>query len=194
MQAKQSNSYITDQRPQNLKPLKFILWVIIVSVIMMFAGLTSGYIVRKAEGNWVSFQMPILFWITTFIILLSSATMHWAYLSAKKSDYKTQKIALWITLVLGILFLVGQYLAWVQLTQIGIYLTGNPSGSFLYIISGLHGLHILAGVLLIASSLIVAYKNIGQVKNLFKIEICAIFWHFVDILWIYLFVFLLLNQ
>ncbi len=194
MQISQSKNIGRENQPLNLKPLKFILWVIIVSVIMMFAGLTSGYIVRKAEGNWVQFDLPILFWITTLIIILSSATMHWAYLSAKKSDYKSQRIALWITLILGTLFLIGQYLAWVQLTDIGIYLTGNPSGSFLYIISGLHGLHILAGLGLIATSLIVAYKNIGQVKNLFRVEICAIFWHFVDILWIYLFVFLLLNQ
>lgn len=178
----------------NYKPVKFILWLIIVSVVMMFAGLTSGYIVRQAEGNWTEFQLPEIFWFSTLAILSSSFTMHWAYRSAKNAALETQKRALWATLILGTSFLLCQWMAWVNLVDQQIYLAGNPSGSFLYVISGLHALHIIAGLLLVLSSLIGAYRGIEAEKNVFRMEIAAIFWHFIDILWIYLFVFLLLNH
>lgn len=178
----------------NSRAIKFVVWLIIVSVIMMFAGLTSGYIVRRAAGNWTEFQLPSMFWISTLTILSSSLTIHWAYLCSKKEDRKTQQLTLWVSLVLGVSFLACQWFAWVALVQQGIYLTGNPSGSFLYIISGLHGLHIVAGLFLIIAALIGSYGKLVTERNIFRMEIVSIFWHFVDILWIYLFVFLLLNH
>ena len=187
-------SAIAGQGVTNFKAIKFVLWLIIVSVVMMFAGLTSGYIVRQAEGNWTEFHLPDIFWFSTIAIVTSSLTMHWALLSAKKADAVNQKRALWLSLVLGIVFLVCQWMAWVNLVSQKIYLAGNPSGSFLYIISGLHGLHIVAGLLLVVSSLIGVYRKIAPERNVFKMEIASIFWHFIDILWIYLFVFLLLNH
>ncbi len=183
-----------EQSKLNTRPLKFVMWVFIVSIIMMFAGLTSGYIVRKAEGNWLQFTLPNIFLYTTIIIMASSVSLHWAYLSARKLNFAAQKLGLWITLVLGILFLLGQWLAWEKLIEMEIFLVGNPSGSFLYVISGLHGLHILAGLCFIINCLVGAYKNTPQVKNIFQMELTSIFWHFVDILWIYLYVFLLLNH
>ncbi len=184
----------TSNATTNYKPVKFVLWLIIVSVVMMFAGLTSGYIVRQAEGNWTDFQLPEIFWVSTVLILSSSFTMHWAYLATKKSAQQQQKLALWITFGLGVGFLVCQWYAWLNLVNQQIYLAGNPSGSFLYIISGLHGVHIVAGLVLILSSLIGSYTKISVEKNVFRVEITATFWHFIDILWIYLFVFLLLNH
>lgn len=178
----------------NSGPVKFVMWVFIVSIVMMFAGLTSGYIVRKAEGNWVQFNLPSMFWYTTAAILLSSLALYWASRAAKRQNSGTQKAGLWIALILGIFFVIGQYIAWKQLVAQGIYLTGNPSGSFLYIISGLHALHIIAGLFFLLAGLIGAYKGISQPKNMLRMELASIFWHFVDILWIYLFVFLLLNQ
>lgn len=178
----------------NVKAVKFVLWLFILSSVMLFAGLTSAYIVRKAEGNWVAFDLPSMFYFTTAIIFISSITLHLAYLAAKKFNPDKQKIFLWGTLFLGIAFLFGQYRAWNQLIGQGIFLTGNPSGSFLYIISGMHGLHIVAGLCMLIASLAGAYSGINQVRNIFRMELTSIFWHFIDILWIYLFVFLLLNQ
>jgi cytochrome c oxidase subunit III len=178
----------------NVKPVKFVLWLFIVSSVMMFAGLTSAYIVRKAEGNWTLFELPVMFYFTTGTIILSSITLHLSYLAAKRFNIPRQKQFLWITLFLGIAFLVGQFNAWQALVAQGIFLTGNPSGSFLYIISGLHGLHIVAGICMLMASLGGAYLGINQVRNIFRMELTSIFWHFIDILWIYLFVFLLLNQ
>jgi cytochrome c oxidase subunit III len=176
------------------KASKFVLWLVIVSVIMMFAGLTSGYIVRRAEGNWTLFEMPNMFWYTTVIILLSSVTIQLAYTTFKKGQTRTTGMLLFATLILGTAFLMGQWQAWKDLVAGGIYLSGNPSGSFLYIISGLHAAHIIAGLILIIYSYTGLYKNISEAKKNHRIELTLIFWHFVDILWIYLFVFLLLNR
>jgi cytochrome c oxidase subunit 3 len=182
------------KKPLSMNPKKFALWLFIVSVIMIFAALTSAYIVRQAEGNWLLFELPQLFWITTLIILASSATMHWAYLAAKKDSLETVKLATSITTILGVAFLVGQFMAWNALVDINVFFVGNPSGSFVYVLSGLHGLHILGGVVFLLILLAATFKNKVHSKNLTLIEMCATYWHFLDVLWLYLFVFLLLNR
>src|SRR5688572_4450010 len=182
------------KRPLSMHPKKFALWLFIVTVIMIFAALTSAYIVRQADGNWLIFDLPNLFLVTTAIILVSSGTMHWAYLSVKKNNLESAKIAMAVTTVLGISFLVGQYMAWGQLVENSIYLVGNPSGSFVYVISGLHGLHIVGGLVFLIIVLFSIFRSKIHSKNLLRIEMCATYWHFLDGLWLYLFVFLLLNR
>ncbi len=187
-------SYQQEKDKLNIRPVKFVLWLFIVSSIMLFAAWTSAYIVRKGEGNWTLFLLPKAFIYNSVVILASSLTMHWAYLSAKRLAFNKQKIGLWLTFLLGLVFLAGQFYSWQVLVKEGVFFTGNPSGSFLYVISGFHGLHIIAGLLMILNSLLGVYRNIPQVRNIFRLEMTAIFWHFLDILWIYLYVFLLLNQ
>lgn len=188
------NTMTVGQDKFNPRPVKFVMWLFILSSIMMFAGLTSAYIVRQAEGNWKIFDLPSTFYITTVLILLSSATMHYSVLQAKKNNIAKQKLGLWLSFLLGAGFLAGQYMGWQQLIANKVYFVGNPSESFVYVISGLHGAHIVAGLLLMVSALVGAYRNIGQTKNVFRMELTSIFWHFIDILWIYLFVFLLINR
>lgn len=180
--------------PLSMHPKKFALWLFIVTVIMIFAALTSAYIVRQADGNWVIFELPRLFLVTTAIILLSSVTMHWAYLSVKKDNLEAAKLAIALTTILGISFLAGQYMAWGELVKNSIHLVGNPSGSFVYIISGLHGLHIVGGVVFLIVVLVSVFQVKIHSKNLLRIEMCATYWHFLGGLWLYLFVFLLLNR
>ncbi len=182
------------KKPMAMNPKKFALWLFIMSVVMIFASLTSAYIVRQAEGNWFFFDLPQLFWINTAIILVSSITMHWAYLSAKRDSLESVKIATVITAILGISFLVGQYLAWGALVSSKVHLVGNPSGSFVYVISGLHGLHIVGGVVFLLIILNSTFKYKVHSKNLNQIEMCATYWHFLGGLWLYLFIFLLLNR
>jgi len=182
------------KQPLTMHPRKFGMWLFMVTVFMVFAALSSAYIVRRAEGNWAFFELPALFWINTIVILISSATLHWAYLSAKKDNLESVKIATIITAVLGIAFMVGQYLAWSELVKNSIHLVGNPSGSFVYIISGLHGAHVLGGVIYLLILLNSTQNARVHSKSLNQIEMCATYWHFLGGLWLYLFVFLLLNR
>jgi len=182
------------KKPLAMNPKKFALWLGIVSMIMIFAALTSAYIVRQAEGNWIVFELPTLFWINTGVILVSSVTMHWAYLSAKRDNLESVKTATIITTILGVAFLDGQYLAWGSLVENKVHFVGNPSGSFVYVLSGLHGLHIVGGVVFLLILLGSTLKYKVHSKNLNQIEMCATYWHFLGGLWLYLFVFLLLNR
>lgn len=181
----------------SMHPHKFALWLFIVSIIMLFAAFTSAYIVRQAEGNWLYFDLPNLFWANSVILLISSATMHWAVVSAKKDHMNMLKIAVSITTVLGFAFLIGQYYAWGDLVSNKVFFTGdksNPSGSFLYVITGMHGFHIISGLVFLLIALYSAFTFKIHSKNLIRIEMCATYWHFLDILWLYLFGFLLLNH
>ena len=174
-------------------PLKFGLWLGIASIIMLFAALTSAYIVRKAQGNWVEFRMPPIFWLNTVVILASSLTMHWAVISFRKMKENTFRIALSVTLVLGIIFMLCQYLGWLDLGNRGIYLDGNPSGSFVYVISGVHAVHILGGLIIMAVILIRAFTKAFNPNKITGVEMMATYWHFVDVLWIYLLIFFQIN-
>ncbi len=121
--------------------------------------------------------------------------MHLAYLSAKRLQFKKQIAYLLLTMALGIAFFLIQLYAWQELIAQGVYFVSpNASQSFVYIFTGSHLVHIFAGVLILLTALIGRLNNISQVKNIFRLEVASIFWHFIDILWIYLYVFLLLNQ
>ena len=183
-------------RRNKIHPHKFALWVAMASIIMMFAALTSAYLVRQAAGNWLEYRMPGIFYINTAVILLSSITLHGSYLSFKAGKELLYKGLLVISFILGIAFVVMQYYGWMALYDIGIYLTGNPSGAFFYMISGLHAAHVLGGVSALVVALIHAFvlkfKVTRKRKNRFQLVLQ--YWHFVDILWIYLFVFVLLQH
>jgi cytochrome c oxidase subunit III len=181
-------------KPLAMNPKKFALWIFIASVLMIFAALTSAYIVRQSDGNWMIFDLPNSFWITSAIILVSSGTMHWAYWSAKKDNLEATKVAISLTSILGLAFLVGQYMAWGDLVERNVYFVGNPSGSFVYVLSGLHGLHIIGGVIFLLIVLVATFRFKVHSSSLNQIEMCATYWHFLDGLWLYLFVFLLLNR
>ena len=178
----------------SMHPKKFALWLFIVTVVMIFASMTSAYIVRQSEGNWREFDLPESFWINSGIILLSSVTMHWAYYSAKRDNLKQLKIGMAITTVLGIAFLVAQYLSWGDLVAMNVFFTGgNPAESFVYVLSGLHAAHLIGGVVFLIITLVSAFRYQVHAKRMDRIEMCATYWHFLDGLWLYLFVFLLLN-
>jgi cytochrome c oxidase subunit 3 len=182
------------EKPMSMNPKLFAMWLFIVTVIMVFAGLTSAYVVRQGEGNWLQFDLPILLWITSGIILASSGTMHWAYLAAKRDNLRQVKMAMTITTLLGIAFVVGQVSAWGDMVAKDVYLVGNPSGSFVYILTGLHGLHLFGGMVFLLIVLGATYKYKVHSKNMNQITMCATYWHFLDGLWLYLFIFLLLNR
>jgi len=182
------------KKPLAMNPKKFGMWLFLASVMMLFMSMTSAYIVRQAEGNWLYFELPSLFYITSVIIVASSATMQWAYFASKKDNASTAKMMIAITSVLGVAFLVGQFLGWKKLVANSIYLVGNPSGSFLYIITGLHGLHIVSAVVFLLIMLNSVLKGKVHSGNMTKMEMCTTYWHFLGGLWLYLFIFLLLYR
>ena len=182
---------------QNLKARKFLVWLFIISSFMIFAGLTSGYIVYTAGSpdRGLKTLLPDAFKYSTVIIIISSITMYMAHLSGKRLQFNKQKIYLIATILLGLVFMAVQYNAWQVLIGQGVYFVNyNASQSFIYVFTGFHMVHILAGIFMLVNSLTGVMKNIPQVRNLFRLEVTSIFWHFIDILWIYLYVFLLLNQ
>lgn len=174
-----------------IHPKKFALWVAIASIAMMFAAFTSAYIVRKAAGNWLEFDLPSLFWVSAGVILLSSATMHFSYLSFKAGKEGPYKLLLWTTFILGIAFVVLQYEGWNEMLMSGVGLTTNPSGSFVYVLSGIHAVHVLGGIAVLTVALIHAYAlpfKVTPTRKL-RLELTSTYWHFVDLLWLYLLLF-----
>jgi cytochrome c oxidase subunit 3 len=179
---------------RSVNPKVFTMWLFIVSILMLFAAFTSAYLVRKAEGNWVEFKLPNLFWISTGILMLSSISMQFALYAAKKDQFNALRTSISITFVLGLIFLILQYYGWVQLVEMNVYFVGNPSGSFVYVLSGLHGLHLISGLVVLLVALVAAFKLKINAKALTQIKICSTYWHFLDALWIYLFLFLVFNN
>jgi cytochrome c oxidase subunit 3 len=177
---------------------KFSMWIFIFTSFMLFAALTSAFIVYSGgKGHGLNVMMPRAFMYSTMVIIISSMTLFLASRAAKQSQPEKQRLFLWLTFFLGIAFFVIQIYAWYVLTyKMGIYFSFNPnaSQSFIYVFSGMHLLHIIAALLVLLRTIISTYRNTTQAKNLFKMEMTSIFWHFLDIIWIYLYVFLLLNQ
>ncbi len=189
------NKQIIDEREPGVEPKKFVLWLLLVSSIMLFAGFTSAYIVRRGEGEWVVFELPIMFMLNTGVVVLSSVFMQWAYLAAKKDELNQTKIGLGLAIVLGTLFCIMQYWGWSQMVYNSIYFGfANPSGSFVYVITGLHMAHVIIGILYLVIIFIQTFRFKVHKKAIRGIAMCNTYWHFVGILWIYLYVFLLLNR
>lgn len=188
-----------EQRPFNrsrIHPKKFGLMLACASIIMMFAGLTSAYLVRQAAGNWLEFQLPVLFSINTGLMVASSIVLHFAYMGFRKGREKQYKNLLLLALIMGVAFLVLQYQGWKALQAIGVDLATNPSSSFIYVISGIHAAHVLGGVAALLVATMHAFSlpvKVTEARKL-RFELTLIYWHFVDFLWVYLFVFFMIQQ
>jgi cytochrome c oxidase subunit 3 len=178
------------------RPKKFIIWLFVVSSTIMFGGWTSYYIVfAGSKGKGHGLVLPDAFLYSTAVLVCSSIFLFLASKALRNQDIAKQKIFLWLTLLLGVSFGYLQVEAWSSLYQSGAVLVNNNAAiSVIYIVSGIHLLHIFAGLCIILNALFGAYGNISHDRLQFRMEIAAIFWHFIDILWIYLYVFLLLNS
>ena len=182
---------MNDQK-RKIHPHKFTLWVAIGSILMMFAGLTSAYIVKRSQASWLMLEIPVVFWYSTAAILASSVTVQLSLKALKAREMITYRRWLMITAVLGVLFLVLQIVGFKQFGANDIRLVGagsNASYSFLLAISGLHGLHVLGGVIALVVIAIMALRTTTRNYNTIPLEVAATYWHFVDALWIYLFIF-----
>lgn len=181
-------------KQNKIHPHKFTLWVGIGSILMMFAGLTSAYIVKRNQANWTTFELPMAFWYSTGVILLSSLTMMLALRSFKERAMNRYRLLMATTMVLGVIFILLQVLGFQQLWNSGITLTGNVSFSFMYVIVGLHGLHVIGGVLALIAMTLRSFSRSVRNYSAVPVEVMSTYWHFVDLLWLYLLVFLLLIR
>ena len=187
---------IQQEDKQNLGAKKFNMWIFIFTSFLLFMGFMSGFIVYVGgRGHALQVLLPNAFIYSTIVLTLSSLTLIMAKKAAKGLQLAQQRLYLWLTLFLGIAFLALQINAWLVLIKMQVFFSNpNAARSFIYVFSGIHFLHVIAGLLVLLNTVLATYRNIPQVKNIFKMEMASIFWHFLDIIWIYLYVFLLLNQ
>ena len=181
--------YKSYKRKKVAKPL---LWFGMVSIVMLFAGLTSAVIVRKGDGNWMEYAIPTMFLYSTIVIGISSISLIAAHFFAKRNEFAKLKVSIALTLGLGILFIYLQFLGYGQLVENKVYLTGaehNASGAFLYIISGVHLAHLLGGLIALGIVFFNALKEQYNSKNLLGLQVCSIYWHFLGGMWLYLYLF-----
>ncbi len=187
-------STVAMEQRKKIHPHKFTLWVGIGSILMMFAGLTSAYIVKRNLANWVTFELPQLFWYSTAAIVISSITIFLAVKAFKQREMMKYRKLMMVTLVLGVLFIVLQVLGFKELWAKGITLQANVSYSFLYVIVGLHAAHVIGGVIALMVIFLKAFSTRTRNYDSVPVELVSTYWHFVDILWIYLLVFLLMIR
>jgi len=183
-----------EHKSRTARSYKLILLFAMVSMTMMFAGLTSAYVVSQSRADWLKdFQLPSAFYLSTLAILGCSVTFHLAKKAIQKDNQSKTTTLLLATLALGILFVVLQFVGFGQIVENGYYFTGSASSittTFLYIVVIVHLLHLAGGMI---SLLIIIYNHFKQKYNSTQslgIELGAMYWHFLDFLWVYLFLFL----
>ncbi len=182
---------MSNQQKKRMHPHKFTLWVAIGSIVMMFAGLTSAFIVKSNQAGWQTVNVPQVFWASTAAMLLSSATLQMALRSFKQREMSKYRLLMGMTLLLGIAFVVLQWLGFQDLWLQKITFKGAGAGQFLYVIFGLHALHVLGGIIALIIMFIKAFVGKTKLYSSVPVEVMATYWHFVDLLWIYLLVFFL---
>ena len=170
-------------------------WVAISSILMLFVALTSAYIVRSASGNdWQPIAMPKVLWLSTALILISSMTMEISRRSLKQQRHAGYGRWLMITVALGLAFLATQLFAWRQLVRQGVYMASNPYNSFFYLFTAAHGLHLLGGILALAYLSVRTTRKRstveGELRRVGAADAATIHWHFMDGLWVALFLLL----
>ena len=179
---------------KKIHPHKFTLWVGIGSIVMMFAGMTSAYIVKRNQAGWVGYELPLAFWYSTAVIIISSLTLHLAQKSFKSRDMMQYRRWLITSTVLGVLFIITQWVGFSAFWKSGNTLQANVSFSFLYVIVGLHALHVAGGIIALIVMTLKTFSRTRRIYSTVPIELMATYWHFVDILSIYLLVFLVMIR
>ncbi len=178
---------VADRSPE---PAKTGVWVGLAAITMSFAAFTSALVVRESTGNdWHHYNLPSILYFNTLILFLSSATFELSRRSYRNFQLaaaeRTLSVRRWMhaTVALGLLFVAGQYVAWLQLKAQGVYLATNPSSSFFYVLTAAHALHVLGGL---GGLLYVVGKFQRNVLRRSSLDSAGYYWHFLDVLWVYL--------
>lgn len=184
-------------RDDAIEPNKFRIgmWVGMGSILMLFVSLTSAYILRQSKGlsdthDWFPLRMPNVLWLTTAMLLVSSITIEMARRALRRSRYGWFRLLICLTTLLGLGFIAGQLRAWMVLVNQGVYVYSHPHSSFFYILTSLHAIHLFGGIiaLLIVTVAALRLRITRSKRN--AVDVTVLYWHFMDVLWIYLFVLL----
>ena len=189
IEEQQLQKELTVAKKKSAKPM---LWISMISVVMFFAGLTSAYVISMKRDDWVSFDLPKAFFISTILIVASSITLFLSQRFLKQNKRQLSLALLVFTLILGIGFVWQQYAGFLELKSVGLFFTGpesTVSTSFIIGITFLHVLHLLVGIIVLFVVIYNHFKYKYKPEDMLGFELGAIFWYFVDILWIYLFFF-----
>ena len=190
------NTVAMEQR-KKIHPHKFTLWVAIGSMVMMFAGLTSAYVVKRNQADWLTFELPAQFFISTVVILISSATMFFALKAFKGREMKKYRLLIFLTTVLGIAFLILQTIGIYKFQNSGTKMIGfgsKPSFSCLFVIALMHAAHVIGGVVTLIVISLRSFSSKIRSYSAVPVELINTYWHFVDLLWLYLLIFLLMIR
>ena len=186
-------------RPRGLptaKTYRIGMWIALVPIVMMFISFTSAMVVRRGLSNdWVATPIPPILWLNTVLLLASSLTLESARHSLKRGLGEAFSRWLLLTTVLGVAFVAGQFIAWWELVSQGVYLASNPSSSFFYLLTVAHGVHLFGGLLALGylNTRARVFAAAGTPRAT-ALDVTAIYWHFMDGLWIYVFTLLLLGR
>ena len=159
----------------------------LAAIAMLFVAFTTAYLARRQEPGWGTIAMPPILWLTTAILLASSGTLEWARRRIAAGDIGGLQRGLAATAWLGGAFLLGQLLAWRSLAAQGVYISANPHSGFFYLLTGAHGAHLLGGLAALGIIVWKAYAGRYGVASHAGIGVFALYWHFMDLLWLYLF-------
>ncbi len=166
---------------------RIVVWLLLAAVTMMFVAFTSSYVIHRAQVPSVAVPLPGLLWLNTLLLLASSATLEWGSAEFRRGSAAPGRRALVATLALGLGFVAGQVAAWTRLAAAGVFLHSSPHSSFFYLLTGVHGLHLLGGVVALAVVLSRARAASEAGQALRAVGPAATYWHFMGGLWVYLF-------
>jgi cytochrome c oxidase subunit 3 len=185
------------------EPYQFMLYLGMLGSILIFVMFSFIYLMRKSDAEWANFQLPVAFWLSTGAILLSSLALHGANMAFRRERFVQYKWLIGTTLALGMAFIGLQYVGWEEMQRMDVLLRNNTAGAFIYVITGVHLLHIMGGLFLLAITFINAVRRTTYVDafvysvnppNQLKLKLVTVYWHFVDALWVYLFLFFLYHH
>jgi cytochrome c oxidase subunit 3 len=172
-------------------PIKIGLGVFLAVIFSLFALFGSAYAMRMHMGDWQTLPKPGLLWVNTAVLVASSVAMGMAQVAARRGDLLRMRQGMLAGAATALLFILGQLLVWRQLVAEGFYLTGNPANSFFYLLTTVHGLHIAGGLVALGRAGAGLWRGAGLDRIRLNVELCAIYWHFLLLVWLYLLAILL---
>lgn len=187
MNALSQNGIEVDRGAIPLAKARVGLWLFLAVVTILFSALVSAYVVRMGLEDWISVPEPLSLWLNTGLLILSSVSFGWAQLSTRRGQMNDVRRGLLIAGVLTVAFVIGQLLIWRQLNYLGYFVAANPANTFFYLITALHGLHLLGGLVAWGRTAVNVRRHVDVAKIRLSVELCALYWHFLLLVWLVLF-------